>query len=212
VFKTEKGLIAHACEPRNRHLQRDDKHVTLGFMAYQRYFERINKKPPAYESFCKNKLYTDFIKFGRHLIELNAINTRGFIDFLLHVEAKVHTWTSPALYQTYIRELTKNETPMEALNRSLTLMQRWADDHDLTLQDFFASVATPQAVLLITNGRLSPWMLFIASGAHDLMQRMNAEQLAIIERSIDPEFWRLKIERHQAEVAIIRDVLIEQGI
>lgn len=213
-FVRESTLLHHSCEPKRRHLQRDEKPVKLAFIAYQKFYAQSlrRKTPPTYDAFAKSKLYTSFVRFGRHLMELNAVNPLGYIDFLLRIEATIDRWLSPTLYDTYIRELNKNETPMDALERSLGLMQQWATESNQDWRDFFRKIEGPLAALYITNGRISPWVLFIASSAQDMMQRFNAEQLAMIERSIDPQFWRLKIERHHQDVETIREVLAEYGI
>ena len=172
----------------------------------------MGKKPPTYESFAKSKMYIAFVRFGRQLIDLNAVNPLAFIDFLLRMQAPIDKWISPNLYNTYIRELNKNETPKDALARNIILMRQWADDNGDDWRDFFRKLDAPLAALWIVNGRISPWILFIASSAHDLMQRFNPEQIALIQPSIDPDFWRLKIERHQDDVEMLREELAKNGI
>jgi hypothetical protein len=213
-FLTDGKLLIHMCEQKRRHLQRDEKPVKLAFIAYQTFYQRSmrQKTPPTYTSFAKSTLYLVFVRFGRHVLDLNAVNPLAFIDFLLRVEAPIDKWMNPTLYSTYIRELNKNETPLDALARNFILMQQWATENGDDWRTFFRKIDVPLAALWIANGRISPWVLFIASSAHDLMQRFNPEQVALIEHSIDPEFWRLKIERHQSDVEMIREVLAEHGI
>jgi hypothetical protein len=213
-FAKEQTVLLHQCEPKRRYLQRDEKPVKLAFIAYRQFFLRNmpRKPPPSYESFAKSSLYLAFVRFGRHLVDLNAVNPLAFIDFLLRVETPIDKWTSPTLYQTYIRELNKNETPLDALERNFVVMQHWADETSLDWRDFFRKIEVPLAALYIASGRISPWILFIAISAHDLMQRFNPEQIDLIEASIDPEFWRLKIQRHEGDVEMIREVLAAHGI
>jgi hypothetical protein len=188
--------------------------VRLAFIAYQQFYRRAmaHKQQPTYETFARSKLYTAFVAFGRHVVDLNAVNPLGFIDFLLRIEAPIDTWTKQAVYQTYIRELNRNETPLDALERSFSLMQQWAHETNNDWRAFFSLLETPLAVLWITTGRISPWVLFIASSAHRLMTRLTRDQIILVEQTIDPEFWRLKIERHQKDVDTIRDILEESGI
>lgn len=213
-FVKERTLFSHLCEPKRRHMQRDERPIKLAFIAYRQFFLRRMSKttPPTYESFAKSTLYSAFVRFGRTLIDLNAVNPMAFIDFLLRVEAPIDKWISPALYETYIRELNKNEAPLDALQRNFIVMQHWADETGSNWCDFFRLIDVPLAALYIANGRISPWILFIASSAHAMLQRFNPEQIALIEKSIDPEFWRLKIERHRSDVETIREVLAEHGI
>lgn len=202
VFRTERRLVNHLCEPKRRHLQRDDKAVHLGFLAYQQFYLRSmgSKRPPTYAHFAASDLYAAFVRFGKHLIDLNAINPPAFVEFLLRTQAKIDQWTSQRLYDIYIREMTRTETLKEAIDRSKKLIQQWAQDNGTNWQDYFRIIEPAHAVLLIKAGRISPWILFTASSAHALMERMTPEQMRLMEATIDADYWRIKIERHRQEV------------
>jgi len=98
------------------------------------------------------------------------------------------------------------------LERNFLLMQQWANDTGDHWQDFFRRVEPPLAALWIASGRISPWVLFVASSAHDLLNRFSPEQHAILDAAIDLGFWRLKIKHHQHDVDIIRAMLTDHGI
>lgn len=213
VFTTELRLVKHVCEQKRRYLQRDDKPVKIAFLAYQRFYQRsMRRNPPEYDKFAKSQLYTAFVRFGRHVIDLNAVNPMGFVDFLLNIEAPIDRWSSPVLYGTYIRELNKNETPLEAIERNFMLMQQWSVESGEDWRDFFRKIEPPRAALWIVSGRISPWVLLTASSAGDLMGRMSAAQLQMVEQAVDVGFWRIKLTRHQDEVELIRTLLEENGI
>jgi hypothetical protein len=211
-FTTENRLLVHLCEQKRRYLQKDDKPVRLGFTAYERFCQRTMYKQATYDGFAKSALYGAFVRFGRYLIDLNALNPLGFIEFLIRVETPLNNWTSDILYSTYIRELNKNESPIDAIERNFMLMQQWSVSSGENWQDFLRKVEPPQATLWIVNGRISPWLLFTASSAHAMFARFSPEQNALVEKTIDAVFWKLKIDRHQAEVEIIRAMLAENGI
>lgn len=205
--------MRHVCEAKRRFLQRDDKSVKIGFMAFQQFYERnMRKKAPSYDAFSRSNLYTAFVRFGRYVIDLRVVKPLSFLDFLLNVEVPIDRWTKPLLYETYIRELNKSEPPLDALERNFLLMQQWANDTGDHWQDFFRRVEPPLAALWISNGRISPWVLFVASSAHDLLARFGPEQNKILNAVIDLGFWRLKIKHHQHDVDIIRAMLTEHGI
>lgn len=213
-FTTESRLVSHLCEQKRRHLARDDHPVRLGFMAYQQFYTKAmgRRTPPDYASFAKSKMYAAFVRFGKHLIDLNTVNPRAFIDFLLRIEAPIDRWTSPTLYGTYIRELNKNESPLDAIERNFMLMQQWSLENDVDWRDFFRKVDPPRAALWIVSGRISPWILLTASSAGDLLDRMTADQMKTIEQAVDADFWRAKLARNAEEVETIRTMLAENGI
>lgn len=213
-FTREHTLVAHLCEPKRRHLQRDDKAVQIGFMAYQQFWLRSmhRKMPPDYVKFAKSTMYLAFVRFGRRVIELHAINPMGFVEFLLRNQTKIDEWTNPTRYISYVRELTKAEQAVDAIERNFKLMQRWASDTSQDWHEFFYRIEPSLAVLWIISGRISPWILFTASSAHDLFDRLTVEQVNMAEQVIDREFWQIKMKRHEDEVTLIRSMLAENGI
>jgi hypothetical protein len=214
-FTSERRLVNHICEPKRRYLQRDDKAVRLGFTAFQKFYQQSMRRrtAPNYDEFANNRLYSAFVRFGKHIMDLNAINPLAFIDFVLRTQARIDDWTNQSLYNTYVRELTRNEPPLEAIERNFMLMEQWSMDHPgEEWHNFFRHVEPALAVLWLTAGRISPWILFTASSAKDLLNRMSPEQMRWVEQLIDAEFWRRKIERHKDEVEAIRTLLAEHGI
>lgn len=212
---TERRLANHSCEQKRRHLQRDDKAVQLGYTAYKEFYQRSmgRKKPPSYESFAKSDLYKVFVAFGKHVVNIRAIKPLTFIQFLLRHEVKVDHWTRHSHYITYVCELTRTEDPLDAIERNFDIMKEWALEHPPeNWQDFFRRVEPTLAVLWITSGRLSPWLLFTAVSAEQLMSRLSAEQTRKVYSVIDAHFWELKLERHKDEVERIRAILDTEDI
>jgi hypothetical protein len=213
-FIGEKSLLRHACEPKRRHLARDEKTVRMGFAAYRQFYTIAypHQSKPSYEDFAKSKLYAGFIRFGRYVMNINAINPPAFVEFLTRVEAPLNKWMSPVVYETYIRELNKSETPEAAVERNILLMQQWAMDTDNHWTDFFRKVAPTLGTLWLQSGRISPWVMFTASSANDLINRMTDEQVKLIQTTLDPAFWEAKLSKHTDEVDHIRLILDEAGV
>ena len=203
------------CERKRRYLQRDDKAVRLGLTAFQRFYQQSMRKrtPPTPDEFEKNQFYSAFVHFGKHIMDIKAINPLAFIDFVIRTQARIDDWTNQTVYNTYLRELTINELPLDAIERNFMLMEEWSIKHPgEKWQDFFRNIEPPLAVLWLISGRISPWLLFTASSAQDLLQRLSPEQLHRVESVIDRDFWHLKLERHKDEVEQIRTLLDENGI
>jgi hypothetical protein len=214
-FKQQVRFFNHMCEQKRRHIERDDKHVKLGYMSYKHYISRTNRlnmNVPTYENFSNSSLYKEFVDFGRHLIRINAINPIGFVDFLIKMQTPLKKWMATTTYEIYIRELNKTETPIQALERNILLMQQWSMETGEDWTDFFRKISTTHAVLWIKSGRISPWLLFSASSASALMSRMNSEQLEIVNQAIDTNFWEHKLKRHQEDMKNIQEELSRAGI
>jgi hypothetical protein len=211
IFTWEKTLFAHVCEQKRRFQSREDRHVSLAFKIFQRVCS-VMKTKSTWDHFEKSQMYGAFVKFGRYIYDIHAINPMAFVDFLLRVEAKIDQWCAPSYYDAYVRELTKIETPMDALSRNILLMQQWAQDSNEHWTDFFRKVAPAQAVAWINSGRLSPWVLFLSGSAGDLLNRLSAEQMGLISKVVDPDYWGTKMSLHPKEVDAVREILDEAGI
>ena len=172
----------------------------------------MGKKVPDYQSFSKSGLYGAFVRFGRHLINTNAVNPMAFIDFLIQSEAGIDQWESIGLYQQYLRILTTNESPTDALERNIMLMEQWAIANNENWTDFFRKVSPAQATLWIETGRISPWIWFLAPSAEELLGRMSEEQATIVGQSFNAGFWKQKLVLHETEVKTIQQELEAAGI
>lgn len=214
TFKREKSLLDHRCEKKARFLDRDERHVKFGLFAYQRFYAVAMRgsKPPDYDAFMRSQFYTAFVKFGRYVLDINAINPTDFIDFLIKAEVKVDHWTHQNVYATYLRELSKRESADAALERNLLLMQQWAVDTGHPWIEYFRMVPAPLAVMQIRSGRISPWVLYTASSGLELLGRLTPEQMDLVQDAIDPAFWETKLDKHADEVEVIRSVLDEAGL
>ena len=74
-FIRDRTLQVHLCEPKRRHLQKNEKWVQNAFMVFQRFYEihQHNVKPKTYDAFCASAYYNAFVKFGRYIMHINPL-------------------------------------------------------------------------------------------------------------------------------------------
>ena len=65
-YVREKTLMVHVCEQKRRALQKGEKRVQLGYIAFNQFYKLSAgaKKDKTYEEFCKSQYYNAFVKFG----------------------------------------------------------------------------------------------------------------------------------------------------
>jgi hypothetical protein len=213
AFKQERTLVAHVCDKKLRWLHKDERYSRMGLHAYQKFYELSmhSKKAKSFEEFMHSKYYASFIKFGRHLLHINALQPEGFVEFLIKAQVKIEDWTQDWAYETWVRELSKRESPEAAVTRSIQLMEQWARENEEPWQDFFRKVAPAKATTLIRTGRLSPWLLYAGAG-DELFDRMSDEQLELVKEWINPVYWQMKIRENKDEVDFIKGILQEAGV
>jgi len=214
TFKKEKTLSVHLCEQKRRWINKDSKYVRLGFLAYNRFYEitQGSSKPKTYEHFSKSNYYTAFTKFGRHILEINAIDPEKFIDFVINNSVHLDKWCSDSVYETYIRELNKKETAERAVERGILLMQQWGREHDRPYNVFFREISRPRLIHWIKSGRISPWIIFNCDSGNAVIGTLTDDELNMINEYLEPTFWTRKFSTRKEDVEFVQMVLKEAGL
>ena len=216
-YAKESTLTAHLCEPKRRWQQEKEQGVQLGLKAYLRFYEisQGSAKLKSYTDFVESPFYSAFVKFGRHLVAIRAVNTTSFIDWLLKNNKKLDNWTSDKLYLEWLQQYSKKESVQDALERALKEMQDYADN-DLILGNSFSNYfklgSRNRIVNHIQNGRVSPWVVFNCASGIDFLSSLNEEQIVIIMPWIDPDFWQRKFKDYAADTEWVKDILQKAGL
>jgi hypothetical protein len=209
----EKTLVAHMCERKRRSLQKDEKRVQAGYMAFNRYWQLSGySRPKTYEEFCDTAYYNAFVKFGSFINNVNPIYPDKFIDFVIKSGVKLDHWCKDELYDQYLFGVLKTEPVESAVQRSLQTMMEWADEHKSVFSHYFLYVSLNKAVYDIKNGNVSPWIILNTVSGKEMIQKMNDEQLDIIAPAFDVPYWVRKFKEVPADVALVKEICREVGI
>jgi hypothetical protein len=210
-FRKESTLLAHSCEPKRRAQQEKDAGVQLGLHAYLRFYEisQGSAKLKTYADFCKSPYYKAFIKFGRHMISIRVINTRGFIEHVIKNSKKIDYWCRDEVYQEFLSLHLRQENVKDALERSMNTMIEWAEENDSVFNHYFLYASTNRIVHHITTGRISSWVIFNSDSGVEMMEKLSAEQIEIIYPSIDPDFWKRKFVDYMGDTEWVKHILKE---
>ena len=211
-FVKETTLIAHMCEPKRRYQQEKETGVQLGLKAYLRFYEisQGSAKTKNYDDFVGSPYYTAFVKFGRHLVGVRCVNTASFTDWLLKNNKKIDHWCKEALYLEWLHEYMKKEAVQDALERALKEMQDYADSEPKLQNNFnnyFRLGSANRIVHHISNGRISPWIVYNCDSGVDFVGSLNEEQIEIIMPWIDPDHWQRKFKDYLADTEWVKSVL-----
>lgn len=210
----EKTLVAHMCERKRRALQRDEKRVQAGYMAFNRWWQLAQgyTKQKTYDEFCDTAYYNAFVKFGSFLNNVNPLYPDKFVDYVIKSGVKLDHWCRDELYDQYLIEMLKVEPVESAVQRSLQTMMEWADEHDSQFSHYFHYVSLNKAVHDIRNGNISAWVILNTVSGKEMLQKMSDEQLDMISPSFDISFWLRKFKEVPADVALVKEICREVGI
>lgn len=210
-FSNSRTLFSHMCERKRRALQKDEKRVQAGFMAYNRFWKltQNSKKLKTYDEFADSSYYNAFVKFGSFINNVNPLYPDKFVDYVIKSGEKLDNWCKDKLYESYLFNTLKSEPVESAVQRSLQTMMDWADEHDANFLHYFDYVNLNLATHDILNGRISCWIILNTISGKNMISKMNDEQLGMISPAFDLKFWLKKFKEAPADVALIKEVCKE---
>ena len=214
LFAKEKTLVVHICEQKRRHLSKNEKHVQMGLLTFQKFYDiaQKGKSPKNFDDFVSSPYYTAFVKFGSFMVNTAPIYPERFIDFVIKSGVKLDHWCRDELYDQYISELIKIEPADGAIQRTIKQMIEWGDANKAPWEHYFQYVNLNRATHDIKEGLISPWVLLNTKSGKDMLKRMNDEQLEIVGPVIDPQFWMRKFKSLPADTELVKDVVKEAKI
>jgi hypothetical protein len=213
-FMKEKTLVAHMCERKRRALQKNEKRVQAGYMAFNRFWRLAQggKKNKTYEEFCDTSYYNAFVKFGSFINNVNPLYPDKFVDYVIKSGVKLDHWCRDELYESYLYDMIKHEPVESAVQRSLATMMDWADENRSEFKHYFLYVSLNRAVHDILNGKISPWIILNSRSGQDMIQKMNDEQLDMIAPALELTYWLKRLKEVPADSALVKEICKEVGI
>ena len=212
TFKKEANFAKHICKQKRRFFEKDTKPARFAFHAFKEFHNVHYRRETTYEKFMKSNLYDAFMRFGKYILDIDAIDPMAYIDYMIRSTVPIDRWCRDSEYEKYVFNLTMKECPMRGTERTLLLMQEWANSKQSEMVNFFRDISAPLAVRWIISGRISPWVLLNCESGQELLGRLTDEQTLLIKNALNIKLWKGKFTRHRKEVSDIQAVLAESGI
>jgi hypothetical protein len=217
AFVKESTLASHLCEQKRRAQQQNETGVQIGYQAYLRFYEitQGSTKNKSYEDFATSPYYLAFVKYGRYLVSIRAVNTASFTTWLLKNNKKLDYWTKDSFYEEWLREYIKREAVQDALERALKEMTEYAESHPELkngFTDYFRYANSNRICHHIVSGRISPWVVFNCSTGVEFLDRLDDTQVNIVIKYIDPDFWQKKFIDYLSDTEWAKDILNKAGL
>lgn len=214
LFAKEKTLVVHVCEQKRRHLGKNEKHVQMGLMTYQKFYEiaQKGKHQKTFEEFASSSYYTAFVKFGSFMVNTSPIYPEKFVEFVIRSGVKLDHWCRDELYDNYVKDLIKIEPADGAIQRSIHNMMEWGETNNSPWEHYFAYVNMNRATHDIKEGLISPWIILNTKEGKSMLRKMNDEQLQIVGPVVDPQYWLRRFKSLPADTELVKDVVKEAGI
>ena len=207
-FKKESTLAVHLCEQKRRARMSKEQHVKLGFFIYLNFYQFTmpqQKTQKNYTDFAQSRYFMDFIKFGRHVLDLQLTSDlqKEFINYVVTESIKLKDWTKGETFDKFLKKYLSYESAFRAVERAILTAEEWELKENEHWTTFFDKVSTFNAVHFICTGRISPWVILGTNSGNRLLRRLNEEQLALVEKFIDISFWERKVKEPDEGLKII---------
>lgn len=213
TFSRESTLMAHLCEPKRRHQERDEMGVRIGLQAYLRFYEitQGSARLKTWDDFAKSAYYRAFVKFGRYCQSIRAINVQAFTDWLIKNNKKIDHWCRDSIYTEYLGYYIRIENPQDAVARALETAIAWSEETSNPSEHYLRYGNTNQVCYSISTGRVSPWVVYNTDSGNKFLGELNADQLAIIWPMIDADTWQRKFQDYPADQEYVREIMKQAG-
>ena len=210
----ERTLVSHMCERKRRALQKDEKRVQAGYMAFNRFWQLTQnaKVLKTYDNFADSSYYNAFVKFGSFINNVSPLYPDKFIDYVIKSGVKLDFWCRDELYEKYLFDVLKTEPVESAVQRTLKTMMEWGEEHKADFSHYFAFASLNKAVHDIRNGHISAWVILNSGTGQTMLRNMSDEQLEMISLAIDVPYWIRKFKEVPADVALVKEICQEAGI
>jgi len=212
-FKKESTLAVHLCEPKRRQQQQNEKGVQIGLNAYLRFYEMTqgSAKFKTYDDFANSPYYNAFVKFGRQCVNINAVNVKAYIEWLLKNNKKLDHWAKDSMYDEYLQQYLRTEALTDALQRAIQYSIKWGEERDCPPHDVLRYGNSNTVTYAISTGKISPWIIYNCASGQQFLQNMNTEQIQIVWPWIDSDFWQKKFKDYPADQAYAEEILRQAG-
>jgi len=215
MFRKESTLAAHLCESKRRWQQESETGVQFGLRAYLQFYENTqgSARLKSYKDFVASPYYSAFVRYGRYLVDIRAINSTSFTGWLLKNNKKLDFWCKDAFYEEWMLDYLKREAVSDALERALKEMENYAGDSDIAnFSHYFIYGNVNRICHHICTGRVSPWVVYNCDSGIKFLERLSEEQVRMVMPYIDPDFWNHKFKDYMADVEWCKHVLGAAGL
>jgi hypothetical protein len=206
-------MIKHLCENKRRWQDKDQPGNRIGYQAWVEFYKKntASKKPKTYVDFSKSAYYIAFVKFGHYCVDIKCINVSRYADWLLKNQIKIDSWCSDTNYNLFLIQFLKDEDSLDAIARSIETTINFAKEESLQSKDYLRYGNRNRICHLITNGKISPWMLYHSESGIRLLEDLDEGQQRLIIDYINPEQWAIKFKRNPEIVTRVKELLNAAG-
>lgn len=208
-FKFEASIAKHMCKEKYRFMQRDVQHVKLGFKLFNDWYKRAMgaKKNKTYEQFIASRYYAAFVRFSSYILDARVHAPERYLEWLIVNQIAVDRWNKDSVYNLYLTDENKKETPERAVERYVLHAQSWSEKTGNHWSEYWKQAGINTILHDIKMGKISPWILLSYTPAKNILTNMPNEMLNEVANTLDLTYWNRKIDVNKPTVKWIEEIL-----
>jgi hypothetical protein len=133
------------------------------------------------------------------------------MDYLLKNDIKIDVWAQDSTYTKFLIQYLKEEDPLDAIARSIESTTELAQQEKIQTKDCLRYGNRNKVCYSITNGKISPWLLYQSESGVQFLESLDVTQQKMIIDYINPEQWAIKFLRDKEILAQVKELLIAAG-
>jgi len=212
-FLKETSLAVHLCEPKRRRREEKDTGVQLGLQAFLRFYEiaQGSARMKTFDDFAASAYYRAFVRFGRHVQAIRAVNPARFTEWLIKNNKKIDHWCQDRMYVEYLQQHVAQEAATDALTRAIETAMEWQERTGNPSSDYLRFGNDNLICHDITRGRVTAWAVYNCASGREFLARINQEHVSMIWCWIDTELWQKRFRDYPADQAYVEEMLSQAG-
>lgn len=215
TFTRRSWFDKHDCAKKKRFSEANNLTTIKAQKLYEYWCRRQNVKRKIKESPMKEFLNSPYFKVFKNLAEFTqtsyVVSAYKYMDWLILNKIPERRWRDPKnldVFRTFTRD--QEEVP-DQVERTFRNIRAWCTENQVPLAQFFSKIAPLDALFMIRQNKLMPWVLFGSERAvTELVHRFSQEHLMALDEFVNLEYWLTKIEEYPDKVALVRRLSEEQ--
>ena len=205
----------HICDKKQRFLDRNNISVIRAhrlFCHWQKRTRLLRRgQEKNLEEFMRSPFYNAFVRLSEFTSSEYVVSGYKYIDWLVDNEIPEKKWCNPRDLDEYRAYVRLSEEPSTQAETSCKNIRVWCNDNGVTMPEFFKSITPGQAVNMVRENKLSPWVLLgYQPCINDLTSRIvDTPQMHQLNEHINVPYWMEKTEKDQDGLDKVRRILDE---
>lgn len=205
----------HMCDKKKRFLDRNNIAVIRAhrlFNHWQRRCRLLRRgAEKSMDEFLRSPFYKAFVRLSEFTSSEYVVSGFKYIDWLVDNKIPEARWCNPRDLDEYREYVRESEEPEEQAEITCKNIRVWCADNGIDMPEFFATVTPSQAMNMVRENKLSPWVLLGYQPCVDaLTSRFKQDMLFTLNDHINVPYWLEKTESDTDGVAKVTSVLNER--